>query len=151
MSSAPYMEPIARWCTWLGLTVVRGAPGGRSRESLETLAERLRQGDSVFLAVDGPAGPAFQVKPGCVDLARTASVPIIPVAYRSRKGKVNQKRWDQLHTVRAFDHIDVRYGEPIFVTNSESDTVALRRVQNGLAEVCSGSSHAVNRSSVAPK
>src|ERR1700746_37582 len=25
MSSAPYLEPIARWCGWMGLTVVRGA------------------------------------------------------------------------------------------------------------------------------
>ena len=32
MSSAPYMEPVALWCRWIGLTVVRSAPGERSRD-----------------------------------------------------------------------------------------------------------------------
>jgi lysophospholipid acyltransferase (LPLAT)-like uncharacterized protein len=139
MSSAPYMEPIARWCSWLGLTVVRGAPGERSRESLTVLVEALKRGDSVFLAVDGPAGPPFQAKPGCVDLARVAGVPIIPVAYRSSKGRSNQRRWDQLYTVGKFDRIHVRYGKPVFLDSSELDSTALARVQRGLAELCSES------------
>jgi len=137
MSSAPYMEPIARWCNWLGLTVVRGVPGTRGRESLAALVKPLERGDSVFLAVDGPAGPAFTAKPGCVDLARVAGVPIIPVAYRSAKGKSDQKRWDQLYTVGRFDRIQVRYGKPVFLNPSELDSTALARVQRGLCEVCS--------------
>lgn len=139
MSSAPYMEPIARWCSWLGLTVVRGAPGERSGEFLTALVEPLNRGKSVFLAVDGPAGPGFQVKRGCVELARAVGVPIIPVAYRSLKGKENQKRWDQLYSVGKFDRIEVRYGQPIVLDGSEPDSAALKRVQTGLAEVCSES------------
>jgi lysophospholipid acyltransferase (LPLAT)-like uncharacterized protein len=131
------MEPIARWCSWLGLTVVRGAPGERSRESLAALVEPLKRGDSVFLAADGPAGPPFLTKPGCIELARAAGVPIIPVAYRSSKGKSNQKRWDQLYTVSRFDRIQVRYGKPVFLDSSERDSTALARVQRGLLEVCS--------------
>jgi hypothetical protein len=131
------MEPIACWCSWLGLTVVRGAPGIRSRESLGALVEPLKRGNSVFLAVDGPAGPPFQVKPGCVHLARAAGVPIIPVACHSGKGKSSQRRWDQLYTVRRFDRIQVRYGKPVFLDSSELDSTALARVQRGLAEVCS--------------
>ena len=113
MSSAPYLQPIALWCGWMGLTVVRGAPGERSRESLVRLIEALKFGKSVVLAADGPAGPAFRVKPGCIDLARAAGVPIIPVAYHSRKGTSNLKRWDHLHTARKFDQIEVCYGTPI--------------------------------------
>jgi lysophospholipid acyltransferase (LPLAT)-like uncharacterized protein len=135
MSSAPYMEPIALWCNWLGLTVVRGAPGERSGGFLTALLEPLNRGESVFLAVDGPAGPGFQVKPGCVDLARAAGVPIIPVGYRSLKGKANQKRWDRLYSVGKFDRIEVRYGQPIVLDGSEPDSAALALVQTGLAEV----------------
>lgn len=140
MSSAAYMEPIAHWCRWLGVTVVRGAPGKRSRELLSALVEPLNRGDSVFLAVDGPAGPPFQAKPGCVELARAAVVPIIPVAYRSSKGRSNKKRWDQLYTVGTFDRIEVQYGKPIFLESYELDSIALARVQRGLTEICSGSS-----------
>jgi hypothetical protein len=35
---------------------------------------------------------------------------IIPVAYRSRKGKSNLKRWDQFYTIGMFDQIEVWYG-----------------------------------------
>jgi lysophospholipid acyltransferase (LPLAT)-like uncharacterized protein len=139
MSSAPYMEPIALWCNWLGLTVVRGVRGERSGEFLTALVEPLKRGESVFMAVDGPAGPGFQVKPGCVDLARAVGVPIIPVAYRSLKGKANQKRWDRLYSVGKFDRIKVQYGRPIVLDGSEPDSAALARVQTGLAEVCSES------------
>jgi lysophospholipid acyltransferase (LPLAT)-like uncharacterized protein len=134
MSSAPYMEPVALWCTWMGLTVVRGAPGERSRESLRHLVEALKRGQSVVLAADGPAGPGFQVKPGCIDLARAAEVPIIPVAYSSKRGRSNAKRWDRLYQVRKFDQIDVSYGTPIFLDPSATDAGALRRVQSGLDE-----------------
>jgi len=135
MSSAPYLEPVARWCGWMGLTVVRGSPGERSRESLVLLIEPLQRGESVVLAADGPAGPAFQAKIGCVDLARAAGVPIIPVACRSRKGKSNMKRWDQLYTVGKFDQVEVFYGDPIFLNSFEPDASALERVQKGLEEV----------------
>jgi len=134
MSSAPYLEPIVQWCLWMGLTVVRGAPGERSRESLVHLIEALKCGKSVVLAADGPAGPAFQVKPGCIELARAAGAPIIPVAYRSRRGKSNLKRWDQLYRVRKFDQIEVWYGTPIVLDPSEPDAAALERVQKGLME-----------------
>lgn len=134
MSSAPYLEPIALWCRWMGLTVVRSAPGERSRESLVHLIEALKCGNSVALAADGPAGPACQVKPGCIDLARAAGVPIIPVAYRSKKGKSNQKRWDKLYSVRKFDEIEVWYGTPIVLESAEPDAIAIEKVQKALNE-----------------
>lgn len=132
MSSAPYLSGVALWCGWLGLTVVRGAPGERSRESLVHLIQALKGGNSVVLAADGPAGPPFRAKPGCIDLARNAAVPIIPVAYRSRKGKSNLKRWDQFYTIGMFDRIEVWYGPPIVLDCSESDAAALDRVQKAL-------------------
>jgi lysophospholipid acyltransferase (LPLAT)-like uncharacterized protein len=135
MSSAPYLEPVAMWCHWIGVTVVRSSPGERSRESLGQLISALRAGKSVALAADGPAGPAFQAKPGCVDLARSAGVPVIPLACRSRKGGSNLKRWDELYDVRKFDQIEVCYGPAIFLDPSEPDSGALERVQRGLDQL----------------
>ena len=134
MSSAPYLEPIAMWCRWMGLTVVRSAPGERSRESLGHLADALKRGSSVALAADGPAGPGFRVKPGCVDLARAAGVPIVPLWCKSQKGRSDSSRWDRLYAVGMFDQIEVWYGAPIILDSSESDEAALERVQKGLEE-----------------
>ena len=135
MSSAPYLGGVALWCSWMGMTVVRGAPGERSRESLGRLIAALKRGNSAVLAADGPAGPGFKAKSGCIDLARAAGVPIIPVAYRSRKGKSNRKRWDQFYTIGMFDQIEVWYGTPIVLDPSESDATALDRVQRALEEL----------------
>ena len=88
-----------------------------------------------MLAADGPAGPGFKAKPGCIELARIAEVPIIPVAYRSRKGKSNLKRWDQFYTVGMFDEIEVWYGAPNILDPSEPDAAALERVQKALEEL----------------
>lgn len=135
MSGAPYLEPVVLWCRWMGLTVVRGAPGQRSRELLGQLLEGLKAGNSVVLAADGPAGPGFIAKPGCVELARAAGVPIIPVACHSSKGKSNAKRWDRFYTVSKFDQIEVCYGEPIVLDPSQTDAAALQIVQRGLEAV----------------
>jgi lysophospholipid acyltransferase (LPLAT)-like uncharacterized protein len=121
----------------MGLTVVRSAPGERSRESLGRLINALNNGKPVVMAADGPAGPAFCVKPGCVDLALAARVPVIPVAYRSRRGKSNPKRWDQIYQVRKFDRIEVWYGTPIFLDATIPTAACLERVQQGLEEFSS--------------
>lgn len=132
MSSAPYLAPVAMWCRWMGLTVVRGAPGERSGESLGRLLEALKAGQSVALAADGPAGPGFQAKHGCTDLACAAGVPVIPLACQSQKGRSNLNRWDRMYRTRMFDTIEVRYGEPIVVDPAEPEASALQRVQAGL-------------------
>lgn len=137
VSPAPYLEPVARWCRGLGLRVVRGTSGERGREALAELLLHLRQGESVFLAVDGPAGPPFQVKRGCVDLARAAAVPLIPVAYRAARGRAHPNRWDGWLEFSWFDRITVRYGEPIGLVAGESGADALRRVAEGLRRVTS--------------
>jgi lysophospholipid acyltransferase (LPLAT)-like uncharacterized protein len=135
MSSAPYMEPVALWCRWLGLTVIRAGPGERSRESLGILLEALKRGESVALAADGPAGPGFVAKPGCVELARSAGVPIIAVSCRSRKGRSNLTRWDRLYDVRKFDDIEVCYGEPFLPAPADSEAVTVGRVQRALEDL----------------
>jgi lysophospholipid acyltransferase (LPLAT)-like uncharacterized protein len=134
VSPAAYMDTIAVYSRLAGLRVVRGASGDRGRVALQDLLQHLRQGESVFLAVDGPAGPPFKVKRGCEQLARAAGVPVIPVAYTSRRGKHHPKRWDHWLSVRPFDAIEVTYGEPLFL-GEESEAEAVARVAAALQEV----------------
>ncbi|MHB8416558.1 MAG: DUF374 domain-containing protein [Myxococcales bacterium] len=127
VSGAPHMGSIARFCELSGLRLVRGATGERGREALGVCEAVLRRGDSIVLAVDGPAGPPFVVKPGCVDLARTAAVPIIPVACRSGRGHTVHARWDRMLLVSPFDAITVEYGEPLDPAR-EPDDARLREL-----------------------
>lgn len=151
MSSAPYLEPIAKWCRWMGLTVIRGSPGERSRESLGRLLTALKTGHSVVLAADGPAGPGFRAKTGCVELARAAGVPVVSVACRSEKGKADKKRWDQMYQVSRFDRIEVWYENPVHLCPEEDDNTALARVQAALDRAESVMMQATQLASVASK
>lgn len=130
ISPAPYMEPIFLLCRWLGFRLVLGAAGEGGREALEKLVPILRAGGSVVIAVDGPAGPPFEVKAGCVELARRAGVPVVPVAYTSPRGYAKARRWDQMLFVPPFAQVRVVYGAPLRVQGK--DSAVLSRVDAGL-------------------
>ena len=143
VSPAPYILPIARWCKWCSLRLVQGASGQQGREAAAQLDACLRRGDSVFIAVDGPAGPAFKVKRGCIDIARTAGVPIIPVGYSVNRAKPNRKRWDRQLMPALFDEICVSIGAPLFIARSEEIASATERVEAALNGLRSAAHYAV--------
>ena len=136
VSRDAYMAPIVRWNQLHGVRIIRGGSGDGGQQAMEKMVERLMAGDSAFLAVDGPAGPALRVKRGCVEMARTASVPVIPVGYASRRGRFSARRWDHWLLMRPFDTLSVVYGTPLFFDTEEPPAVALERVAQGLADVC---------------
>ena len=67
----------------------------------------------MVLAVDGPAGPVFSAKKGCVELASAASVPIVPVAYRCSRAHEFAWRWDRTLMPLPFGRIEIVYGAPM--------------------------------------
>lgn len=87
---------------------------------------------SVILAVDGPAGPAFHAKRGCVDLAQLTGAPIIPMCYRCTKGVPSRARWDWSLVARPFDRIEIRYGQPITINPESPLDEAIREVEQSL-------------------
>jgi lysophospholipid acyltransferase (LPLAT)-like uncharacterized protein len=114
VSRGAYMQTMARWCEGRGLRLARGTVGDGGRTALRTLRGALETGDAVAMAVDGPAGPAFRAKRGCVELAREAGVPLIPVAYSITRG-FELPRWDAQLIPAPFGRVRIVYGEPIAV------------------------------------
>ena len=125
VSPSPRLEPVARYCKLMGLRLVRGASGERGAHAREQLKALLMEGESVTIAVDGPAGPPFHAKKGCVDLANGASVAIVPVAYRSLRGHEFRWRWDRMLMPLPFDRIEIIYGDPIRNPDLEAVEAAL--------------------------
>lgn len=132
VSGAPRMRPIARFCHHAGVHLVRGATGERGRAALAEIEERLRAGEPVSLAVDGPAGPAFRVKPGCVEFARRTGAPIVAVSNRARRDLPLLFRWDRMRLHAPFESFEIVYSEPIFVAEDENERTALARVEAAL-------------------
>ena len=118
-SRAPALAPVARFCRLAGLRLVRGASGDGGKQALEDLYAVLRSGKSIAIAVDGPAGPVFQVKRGCATLALRSGAPIVPVNYQCSRGVTLKWRWDHTYLPLPFGAIVVRYGAPIYASGGE--------------------------------
>jgi len=113
VSPAPPIFPVARFCRLCGLRLVVGTSRDRGKEALEEMAKVVTAGGSMTLAVDGPAGPAFEPKRGCVELSLRTGVPMIPVKYECRRGFTMPMRWDRTLMPLPLDRIVIHYGDPI--------------------------------------
>jgi lysophospholipid acyltransferase (LPLAT)-like uncharacterized protein len=134
VSRAPALRPIARFCNWLGIRTARGSSAGGGRAALRELKDALARGESVIIAVDGPAGPAFKVKRGCVELAQECGVPIVPVAYSCARGFALPRRWDRALFATPFDRVVVRFGPAIDVS-ADSPENGAARVERALRKI----------------
>lgn len=138
MSEAPYMDPIEVFCKQFGLKVIRGGSKKESQSgasSIEDLEKILKSSNSVMLAVDGPTGPGFQVKRGCLELARLTGAKIVPVSFHCRKGGSDMSRWDRRVFPTYFDHVTVRYGEEIAYNPSKPFEVQLEDIKEALNKI----------------
>jgi lysophospholipid acyltransferase (LPLAT)-like uncharacterized protein len=139
MSPAPYMAPIAMWCTTMGLTLVRNSCRDTA---LTDLAKQLsptspsqQRPSSVIFAIDGPNGPAHIPKRGCIQLAQTSGAPIVHVSYSSARGVRDLSRWDRWLWPVLGDEIVVRYSRPLLIAPDTSLEEATRQVQALAASV----------------
>lgn len=109
-------EPVAFLCRRLGHVAVRGSSKKRGvdkggREAKDEMIECLAAGSPGAITVDGPSGPVHQVKPGIIEMARRAAVPIVPyVPIPAKCWTFNS--WDRFRVPKPFSRIDVYYGAP---------------------------------------
>jgi len=61
----------------------------------------------VELAVDGPAGPLYQARRGCAELALATGAPLVALAYDSPLAFTTPLRWDRQRLVLPFARVEV--------------------------------------------
>lgn len=107
-------ELLARTVKRFGVEAVRGSSSSGGARSLLQLKEKLMKRESVAIAVDGPRGPRHIAKGGVIMLARSAGVPIYPVAFQiTKKWTINS--WDKTEIPLPFSAVRVNLGEPFFL------------------------------------
>lgn len=98
-----------------GLDVVRGSPTRTGGQALRDMYLAINQRKiSPVITVDGPKGPAREVKVGAVLLARLARSPMVPVAYAASRAHYWDS-WDSFMIPWPFADIVYAVGEPIRV------------------------------------
>jgi len=84
-----------------------------NRNAVAGVINEMRQlGKNTFIAVDGPSGPARQVKFGVAKLAAEGEGTILPIKLLV-SGKLRIPRWDSMIIPLPFARIRVIYGEPV--------------------------------------
>ncbi len=115
---------VSMLCLRLGHQVARGSSKSKGRDKGGKLAKDdmialLRTGLPGAVTVDGPRGPAHEVKPGIIEMARQTGIPIVPyLPLPTRYWRFNS--WDHFRLPKPFSRIDIHYGAPIFVPENTS-------------------------------
>ena len=109
-------EIVAAATEQVGLKVIRGSHKRHGAGATLQMLEKLEQGESAAITIDGPRGPIGVVKDGVVNIAKLSQVPIVPMTwYSPSKWLLKFNTWDEFRfPLLAVKTIAV-YGEPIYV------------------------------------
>ena len=106
-------------------SVSRGSSTRGGVRALVGLIQLTRKGHAATMAVDGPKGPVYKVKPGVIDLAKHAQGAIIPAGVASSKSYVFQKSWNKAHLPLPFSKVIISFGKPVENPTTDSVETAL--------------------------
>ncbi len=97
-----------------GIASIAGSSSRGGLAALRAMVKMLKDGACVGITPDGPRGPAERASLGIVAAARLAQVPIIPLAYATRRRRL-MATWDRFHLALPFTTGLHLWGEPISV------------------------------------
>ncbi|MDI6732157.1 MAG: DUF374 domain-containing protein [Candidatus Margulisbacteria bacterium] len=111
-------EILARTAERLGYQVTR-LEKESDRQGTLRFYKRIESGFDANLAVDGPEGPPYKMKPGAVFLAAKLKYPILPVAVAASPKITLSWRWDKYFIPLPFAKVVIVLGKPVEVGGRE--------------------------------
>ncbi|MCJ7733962.1 MAG: hypothetical protein MUP11_05385, partial [Anaerolineales bacterium] len=87
---------------------------------LVTIIRKIESGSNLLIHPDGPAGPAYKVKPGLTAIAQKTGAVIVPLGCYCRNA-YHWHRWDRYTFPLPFSKIQVHIGEPLTILKDLSD------------------------------
>jgi lysophospholipid acyltransferase (LPLAT)-like uncharacterized protein len=135
ISLSPDGAFIARAMAWMGVPAIRGSsmkgsdrakPKGGAAAFREALAW-IRDGGGLAITPDGPRGPAEQMAPGAVQLARITGAPVLLAGLACRPA-LRLSSWDRAVLPLPFARGAVVWAGP-FTAPRDADDAALADLQ----------------------
>lgn len=109
-------EIIAKAAETMGIMSVRGSSKRRAVAASLELIDKIKEGNSAAIMVDGPRGPVGKVKGGIINIAKLTGVPIVPVAWASKdKTLFSFNSWDKFKIPIGPCKTVALYGKPIYI------------------------------------
>ena len=103
-----------------GYEIVHGSSAKSPVRALIGSIQKMREGFDPAIAVDGPTGPIYKVKPGALYLAKKMNAAIIPLTF-SANPAVTLKSWDRYLLPKPFARTVVVFGKPFYPTPKLDD------------------------------
>jgi lysophospholipid acyltransferase (LPLAT)-like uncharacterized protein len=123
---------MARTLELLGYRVFRGSSSRGGARGLIGLIRAVKEGSQAALAVDGPKGPIYEVKPGIIELARKTGQPIVPVRTTADRAWYIPRAWNRSYMPKPFAKVRVAYGAEIPVEEADSLEAIAAKVKASL-------------------
>ncbi len=98
----------------LGYRVFRGSSSRGGARGLIGLIRAIQSGGQGGLAIDGPKGPIYEVKPGIVELALRTKKPIIAISCNADRAWYVPRAWNKSYMPKPFAKIDIHYSAEIW-------------------------------------
>lgn len=116
-------ELQARILGLLGFFVVRGSSSRGGSAGLKGILRALGSGCDVAFAVDGPRGPAFEVKAGAIAAARQSGGCVIPITTRASRYWTFSRAWDQYQLPKPFATVELVRAQAVSVSPDDLEGV----------------------------
>ncbi|MDR3117024.1 MAG: DUF374 domain-containing protein [Puniceicoccales bacterium] len=104
-------EWLAELLQRLAVGAIRGSSSRGGGAAYAAALEKLALGEDIAVTPDGPRGPALHCKPGVVQLALAAAVPIVALRLHFSRA-IRLHSWDRFQIPLPFSRITVE-GQPI--------------------------------------
>jgi len=105
-----------------GFKIAYGSSAKSPVRALVGMIKLMQAGYNGIMAVDGPKGPIYKVKPGILFLAKKMDAVIVPFVFSSKKAVI-MKAWDKYMLPKPFTKTVALFGEPFFPSADSSKDV----------------------------
>ncbi|NQY99136.1 MAG: DUF374 domain-containing protein [Bdellovibrionales bacterium] len=105
----------------LGGTTSRGSSSRGGAGGLKGLIRLVKTGRPASIAVDGPRGPIYEVKPGVFELSRLCKAKIFAVGLDAPTAWIFEKSWNKAILPKPFSTISVSYSIGMGPVTSDMD------------------------------
>jgi hypothetical protein len=104
---------VAEWMGYINITMPVSSDKLSAARSFARMVKTIRQSHDAVIAVDGPYGPPYEVKPGGYYLSEKANIPILPIGVEAPLRITLPWRWDKYFVPLPFSTVYVRVGKRI--------------------------------------
>ncbi len=114
-------EMMDRLVKLLGGITSRGSSSKGGVSALKGLIKLLKNGRNTSVAVDGPRGPIYKVKPGVFEISKLTKAPIFWCGVVVDRQFVSTKSWNKAILPKPFARIYIEWRGPFQEITSDTD------------------------------